>query len=56
MFIHLNGKYVAIKVPDTINGITPVAVGSNCFKNSDIVHIELPDTIFIYKCYHNKLK
>ncbi len=44
-----NGKYVAIKVPNTINGITPVAVGSNCFKNSDIVHIELPDTIEIIK-------
>lgn len=40
-----NGKYVAIKVPDSINGITPVAIGSNCFKNSEIVHIELPDTV-----------
>lgn len=40
-----NGKYVAIKVPDTIKGITPTAIGENCFKNSDIVNIELPKTI-----------
>jgi len=40
-----NGKYAAIKVPDTINGITPTSVGRECFKSSSIVHIELPDTI-----------
>ncbi|HBA93825.1 MAG TPA: hypothetical protein DCZ02_04335 [Ruminococcaceae bacterium] len=44
-----NGKYAAIKVPDTINGIIPVSVGDNCFKNSDIVHIEFPDTVEIFK-------
>ena len=40
-----SGTYTAILVPDTINGITPTAMGENCFKNSSIVHIELPDTI-----------
>lgn len=32
-------------MPDTIKGITPTAIGENCFKNSDIVNIELPKTI-----------
>ncbi|MDE6470919.1 MAG: S8 family serine peptidase [Eubacterium sp.] len=43
--IAYNGKYAAIKVPDTINGVVPVGIGKECFMNSDIVHIELPDSI-----------
>ncbi len=41
-----NGKYTAIRVPDTIKGITPLQIGVGCFMNSDIVNIELPDTIY----------
>lgn len=40
-----NGNYVAIKVPDTINGIAPTKIGNDCFKESNIVNIELPDTV-----------
>lgn len=41
-----NGKYTAIRVPDTIKGTTPLQIGVGCFMNSDIVNIELPDTIY----------
>ena len=40
-----NGNYVAIKVPDTINGISPTKIGKECFKDSNIVNIELPNTV-----------
>lgn len=50
-----NGKYTAIKVPDTINGIVPTSIGEGCFLGRKIVHIELPDTITLigYEAFNN---
>lgn len=38
-------EYKNIIVPDTIGGITPTAVGNSVFKGSDIMSVELPDTV-----------
>lgn len=40
-----NGSNMAIVVPETINGITPTEIGEGCFENSEIIYVELPDSI-----------
>lgn len=40
-----NGEHKAIIIPDTINGITPVEIGRQCFYQDDIEYVELPDCI-----------
>lgn len=50
-----NGKYVAIKVPDEINGVVPKTIGRLCFKDSNIKRIELPNSVEIigYRSFEN---
>lgn len=40
-----NGEHKAIIIPDTINGITPVEIGNQCFYQDDIEYVELPGCI-----------
>ena len=40
-----NGEHKAIIIPDTINGITPIEIGRQCFYQDDIEYVELPDCI-----------
>lgn len=44
-----NGGNMAIVVPETINGITPTEIGEGCFKNSEIIYAELPDSITLLR-------
>lgn len=39
------GNETNIIVPDEVNGVTPVSIGENCFRNSNIESIALPDTV-----------
>lgn len=40
-----NGSNMAIIVPEAINGITPVRIGESCFKDSEIIYAQLPDSV-----------
>lgn len=39
------GNETNLVVPDKVNGVTPVSIGENCFRNSNIESIVLPDTV-----------
>lgn len=39
------GNETNLVVPDKVNGVTPVSIGENCFRNSNIESIALPDTV-----------
>lgn len=40
-----NGEHKAIIIPDTINRITPIEIGRQCFYQDDIEYVDLPDCI-----------
>lgn len=39
------GNDTNLVVPEEVNGATPVSIGENCFRNSNIESIALPDTV-----------
>lgn len=39
------GNDTNLVVPEEVNGVTPVSIGENCFRNSNIESIALPDTV-----------
>lgn len=39
------GNDTNLVVPEEVNGVTPVSIGENCFRNSNIESIVLPDTV-----------
>ena len=39
------GNETNLVVPDKVNGVSPVSIGENCFRNSNIESIALPDTV-----------
>ncbi len=39
------GNKTEVVIPETINGVTPVTIGENCFKYSDLTAVSLPDSI-----------
>ncbi len=39
------GNETNLVVPEEVNGVTPVSIGENCFRNSNIESIALPDTV-----------
>ena len=40
-----NGKHKSIIIPDTINGVEALEIGEECFFQSDVEYVELPDCI-----------
>ena len=40
-----NGEHKSIIIPDTINGVEALEIGEECFFQSDVEYVELPDCI-----------